>query len=430
MNLEVNRGMKGILNSTSLLSVFLFILIYKNLAFVFIPSVFINILLAIVGGGLLVFVAKAIILRRDFKGVQKIFALILLVLFTIDAVTSFLKPGYMVERSYILISLKQMVPLFTLMLFVFFVNFDVGIIYKRIFWYSIPVVLFSCLEVFLPKDIIFNVYLRMLESKVGYVDLSSGSSYDFQDFGYYFFRSGSIFFEPITLGIFSAYVLVITYRKKSVFLSIISFMSLVFSGSKSAFLIFVTMLYFESTKRLRILSVTILSMVFILLFIYLFINGSDLLMGELYTMGPHFMGLVYGTINSFRFPIFGHGLGTSTWLIFVKVKEEGNYGWLSNPNDFVVGDLIVRGNGQESMFGALAYQYGIIFAVLWVLIFIYTAFQAFKSRMLIECGFLLGFTLSILLTESTFAILLHLLAFVMCKRILTLNSMRKNTYFE
>jgi len=106
-------------------------------------------------------------------------------------------------------------------------------------------------------------------------------------------------------------------------------------------------------------------------------------------------GLNNGIIRSLEAPFWGHGLGTSGYLVFQEsVNSKIKIPFIID-NDFV-------SNGSESAVGVLLFQTGYIFTFLYLLLFLHLAYKFHRLKNYVYVGLCFGYLLAYFLTESVF----------------------------
>ena len=256
-------------------------------------------------------------------------------------------------------------------------------------------------EMMIPDDIFLNLVLAVQKGKnplVGNVDAYSDTI-----FGIKRMRIGSFYFEPITFGMISAFVLFREYfsKNKNYFYVCAAFLCVILSGAKSALMFILIGTFFVAASFGKSLFVSI----FLLLAVVY--NSSPLSVlsnGELTpgieSITNHILGLFFGVFNSLKEPIVGFGYGTAGYLVFLKSLD--NFGYDPFKNDYLV--FAPLENGNESAIGVLFYEFGFALSVL---VLVYTLIFAKKNHHnsnKAKSGMIVGYVLFAMLSESALSI--------------------------
>ena len=278
---------------------------------------------------------------------------------------------------------------------------------------SSAVVFLSLIERAVPTAWMETIINRLYLSKgVGTEAAGLPISYYMMEFGGRVLRVGSIFFEPVTFGLFAALMTVAAFelarvqglapKWKKIRLLFVGCTLLAWVKSG---VIIVLLDLLGRDRRVRLLALVGLLLTIVLLpmgFLSSSIDWSDAVY--------HFAGLVQGLQNAGENPFLGHGLGTAGFQAFNLLSDKGTVGQyfdVANPYR----------NGNESMIGVIAYQFGYPYLVLFVILNVSLALSLrHRSRaasVLVLSVFLISFfTESVMSTifQFTYAFVLSLLA--------------------
>lgn len=382
----------------------LLILLYKNLFILFISIKLIKLVFILMYILLLILAVKNMFLTKRRYSFFELYNILFIVFFIVLLLKSLIIKYQYTEIMYVFISFQQLFIPFSFILIFLFVKFDYLKIVNKITYYSIPIFLFTLLEIFIPKEIIIYLVNTMQDQKYGgHIDFLRGAYY-FNDLGFHFMRQGSLFFEPLSLSIYSSILLVtnLSFKKKN-YIYLMG-LNIILSFGKSGILVYVSSLFSKIVKK----KIIIFYLIFILLFAYIYlVYLVDMSMKELkivfYTVGPHFFGLIGGLLNATVHPYIGFGLGTAGYLIR---KEFVNINQLTN---FYLPENIIESNGNESFIGVLVYQTGYIFTMLYIFIYLYLSYKLYKLQEYTMLGMIMGVLFISFMTESTLTLLLMIL---------------------
>jgi hypothetical protein len=266
---------------------------------------------------------------------------------------------------------------------------------RCIHWIGIAVLVLSFCERIAPELFIAAIVSKMSIGK-GIVDTVQRElplSYFFIEMGFPIRRVGSIFMEPLTFGLFASlwavsYTALCSYqvngRKQTSIMGSAYFIGTALSFIKSGYVLLVAALI---KKRLVLC-------VFITVIVVLgvkFASEIDKKPGiELSSMLMHVNGLTNGLANGLEHPFLGHGCGTAGFLTWVALKKSGEaakYFDLSNPTR----------NGNESLLGIIAYQYGYIYLTLYLVSILYIVVKFLRLQ-----GFHIAVLLFLIIIVSAF----------------------------
>ncbi len=168
-----------------------------------------------------------------------------------------------------------------------------------------------------------------------------------------FLRLGSFFLSPLTFAY--ACVLLICWLgagrvfKFSQVMAVLSFVKTGYLGVVAV----------SAAKRVpALLKLLFLIAVFLIFFVPFFYSGHDILLlpndALLKSTSNHFVGLVSGVSSAYENVIFGNGLGTAGYVIYLETLR-----YFDSPSPF--SDVSPFLNGNESTVGVVGYQLGFMF---------------------------------------------------------------------
>ncbi|MDD5432281.1 MAG: hypothetical protein PHO70_04760 [Candidatus Omnitrophica bacterium] len=338
-----------------------------------------------------------------------IFPVIILIFFlSVITFRTYFNLPLFVEKRYVLISYAQfLMPLLTILILLT-LPLDFKKIYGFILNIGIPLIIFAIFEQIIPVDF----KMKFLEKFKLFVPVGlDGSSYLIEDFGIKFFRSGSFFFSPLTLGLFSAELLIISFLVPlSRSNKIIIFLSLCLSFVKSAVILIGLFLISIFAKRKVLFFYFFLILVLFVCLFVIFDHSDFSHVDTTYgSLGCHYSGLVLGAINGFVHPFLGHGTGTAGYLIYSQAVNDGNIALFNNTFDKVLSSLSTS-NGNESFIGIMFYQFGFLFFLLYLWIIFLLSKELFIKNRFVAFGFVFGFFLIGFFSESVITIVLSVVA--------------------
>lgn len=259
----------------------------------------------------------------------------------------------------------------------------------------------SIIEFVLPVDFRLSVAKFFLSSKLGFD--GGMAMYVFREFGGEIARLGSILFEPITFSVISALFclnMLKSGERSRAFVGIV--MNFLTFGKSGIMILWISI----SSLLLRRFFVP-LAFVFLVIGSYVFMNSyGDMLISFLMsnhtfndvapmiqrfsTVGNHMIGLMMGLARAIEFPFLGHGVGTAGFVIATEADKLG-----------IIGPTIFEGN--ESTIGALAFQLGYVFLVLYMSIYVVFAYKFWDRRDYYMFGMFVGFIAFCFMSESAFS---------------------------
>lgn len=394
----------------NILFLFIIILIYKNLILFFSNTILTSILLAVFFAILLVI--RLVLFIKKFSTPKKVINfnnyLIFLIFFLLISFIISIRNSF-IDLSDVIVSFRQFFLPLILVFIVMNNEYIDKLFLKKLFFISLPIFIFSIIEIFLPIGIIKTIYHSYMTSQgISNIPFET-SAYFFYDFNIIYKRLGSIFFEPLTFGIFAAYIYIIglylEFNKFSNFIILTTgFISLV----KSFYILFLCKLVI-SNKNMYYLFLIGLFFALLLLVLFSYNLSNEELKIIFFTLGNHIYGLISGLLNGIDYPFIGHGLGTAGYLNAINHDEyyykHINYLFKDN----------FDGIGNESGLGIMIYQLGYIFTIVFLL------FKFSIIKMLIEMNeykvvsIFVGNIIVFILSESYYTLLLFILPYIICK---------------
>jgi len=283
----------------------------------------------------------------------------------------------------------------------------------KVVYLSIPLYVFSLIEFFLPLSVVEMMY--NLTKEDGGAPFSN-SAYFFWEFGYPIARLGSLFFSPLTFGIYTFYMIVtlsLIYKDRwyRFIVGLIGLLTLV-----KSFYVYL-MMFFTIRNRYSgmflLLGVVVMPLVIILLYVFFLSKGESI---NLMTLGPHVDGVISGVLNAFGSPLWGNGLGTSGYLNVLSYRANGlDLVAISNS---LLPNLVVRGIGSESALGVMVYQLGFVYLMLFILLQVLIITKLFKVKSFsVSAVFLAGIVVFVL-SESFYTLLLFVYPYALYSHVL------------
>lgn len=215
-------------------------------------------------------------------------------------------------------------------------------------------------------------------------------------------RLGSIFFEPITFGMVSSIILcneIFGKKEKKSYLYLFALaINIILSGAKSAMLFLVIVYYFNKMSYWRAILATLMTISIILYAASPMsaIEAVELTYG-VESITNHILGLIFGILNSLDSPVYGHGIGTAGYLVYLASKQGGNYDPFRN--EYKIFSPLE--NGNESGVGVLFYENGFILCSVLVAAVFYYARIWHKKGNRLGSGMLASYFSFALLSESS-----------------------------
>jgi len=283
--------------------------------------------------------------------------------------------------------------LLTPLLFVFVIkSLDTGIIndlaryLQRIL---IPVIAFAIIELMLPLSIRTSMY--MFYSKLSTGDAQLDVAYYLGDSAFTGLRLGSLFFEPLTFGFVSSFLVVykVAWKKKQI---IIPFIANIFSLGKLP--VFTTFFSIFSKIFGRI-SFLYYLLGCVVVAAYFVVNGVSIIQNNP-SMANHLIGLSSGIVNGLEKPFAGHGLGSAGYVSLLTYIQSDTTGPFYRETEFM--------NGNESGVGIMVYQFGFIITLLYLLFILFVFLDVYRNRSRIMAGCVLAYMIALFLSESVLGI--------------------------
>lgn len=390
------------------LLILLFILIYKKLLGIFIGELAIQLVFLLCFLIATLFFSTKLLNRKIIANTDNLIVFFLLFWLCFLFVISLFTRPPRVEVANVFISFRQIfVPLILVLIVL---NTQISKCFlKGVILFSIPVLLFSILEWLLPTSVIKTTYNSVMP--IG-AEPFEQSAYFFWEFGSHPIRRiGSLFFEPLTYAIFTAYIIVtlIVLRRPKVYIGVYLLMGL--ASLVKSFYIFISVLIFSNN---RIRSTIVIFSFFICalgIVLYSFGLSEEQLKEEFFTIGNHFYGLVSGLVNGVHVPLLGHGLGTANYLNVLQNIQNGNEFSIEIVNAYFNDPY--AGNGNESGLGVMLYQFGVVFSFFWGLLYFVIILKLLKARLFVLSSMFLSYIIVFTLSESVYAVLLLVYPFVL-----------------
>lgn len=394
----------------TLLKLALVLLIYKNILCFVIPIGILQLIPTMIIGFLfLIMVGSGAWLKMD---TLKSIVVTMLILFMILTVKSILFPSGPVPLRYVLLSFSQLAIPFMILFIIVMSRNDLWDLFIFTLKISTPVILFGVIEPVLPDQIITWLYSIHTLQKYGYASSTLSASYEFKDFGIDTMRTGSLFFEPLTLSLFTAILIIGTVNKKKFGIQrLLLYLCNFFSIGKVGLLLLISSHTFKVARRASLLFVGVA----IIIVVWFGIKMSSLSQMQLVAMlssgGNHIFGMINGFVNATVYPIGGHGLGTSSYVVFRAAVSDGNLEVFRDPkNKIPANGYEYMAAGGESAFGVIVYQLGFLFFAVFLLFYLYCIYRFYKGKDYWMVGFVVGYLVCNAMSESVMALLIFALS--------------------
>jgi len=269
----------------------------------------------------------------------------------------------------------------------------------------------------IPNHIVLSLADYMSLAKLGIANgaesYSPGGMGQLSSFSY--LRPGSLVFEPLTNASIIVVGFVFMSEARGAFRSFRQFLLfLVASVSmvKSALLtLTLSILFFILRQRVLLLMTFIacLAIYFSQPYISTFAGGERIEGFE--SISNHLLGLILGIKNTIEAPLFGHGLGSSGYLVYIESQKLNIVGPFWRP-----GFMPMLENGNESTFGVFVYQFGFIVTSLFVLSLLKASLNFMKAKMYWASGLMMGIIFFATLSESflSFSIQVAFITITVC----------------
>lgn len=307
---------------------------------------------------------------------------ILICLLIINFINSLLYIPQGTNYNFIIINFFQV--LYPLMLLYVCFNLPTIIVSnlsKFIYNLSIPIMVIGYIEFLIPKStrehLIFE-FIKLSEG-VGYIP----NSYYFEYHN--IMRLGSILFEPLTLSYILLFVVMYIFSNNYSSITKLKFWGLLFLTFGKSAIVTSIIAFFSSI--LKYISVILMLIILMLILIVLF--NPQIISKTNYNFWAHYEGLSSGIQAGLNKPIMGNGLGTAGYIIKLKCIELE-----------IIGPFFNGSNGNESTIGVIAYQLGIVWVIIFVLLYILISIRLIRNKSYFAFGIVFGTLLGLLFTES------------------------------
>lgn len=388
-----------------LIYMLVFVFFFKNIFSILIPKQFFSALIVLIISGLyaLIHFSSNRISKYDF--------FILYALISISAFSFFFPiKGWTIQ--YFVLSFIQIFIIVCSYRIVNYLPIDRFLEVLKLF--RKLMIVFSVLgfvEFFIPTSI--KAFAFSGYNKLVYGDFTIPVAYYLGDSSLSVLRIGSLFFEPVTFsfltGLFFLYLL--EHDEKKWFTLFVLVVHLMTMGKLALFCTFTALLFKYSHRYsyflLCLIPLTVATY-FVLSYSHIDVNMPS--------MANHVNGLISGFKGSLNNPFVGNGIGTSGFLVATASIDQ-----LVSP--FSSGTFIE--NGNESAIGILLFQFGFIFTLLFIGIFIIQMHSASKIKNYLYMGYTLGVIISLFFTESILGIVVIFIYLLLGK---VTNEKRKNIY--
>jgi hypothetical protein len=257
----------------------------------------------------------------------------------------------------------------------------------------------------------FHTLSNELQGSKNMIELL-GESYQENILGMSFERYGTVYFEPLTAAIIvsSAYLLLSSiWRKKSRFIQIVLNVAVVVSFVKSAYLMVALSIISKYLKGYNYYYILIpIVAVFYFSLTRIDLAGFERIEG-FESIGNHLIGLYYGLLAGYEKALFGNGVGTAGYNVYLEAIRRDEFGPFESLAEFDV-----MKNGNESGLGVILYQFGIVNTcfVLIPLLFI-SIRKAVGIKDYTVIGYILSLFVVSTLTESILSTVIFTMIFPM-----------------
>lgn len=397
------------INMSQVFMCLIILLLYKNLLMMFALGPIIKFLAT----GLMItifFLSSILFIKNNvLRGKMTVQAIAvtmnLFLVLIITLITLFRMPE-VITPKFIFLSVNQIAlpAMFAFSLENIVINYD--ILLNKILKFSWPIILFAFFEMMLPIGVKQYFFEKILMVKFGSSIDFSLSSYIFQDFGIFLYRSGSLFFEPITLSLFTAELFIIAYiirYRPKLPIVLANFVSI----GKSGFLILASCLLARIFRRYYFGYFIAIFLVIVIIFTTVVAKFDEVALASIFfTAKAHIQGLFSGIINGTKHPYLGHGMGTAGYLVYWEAFTTGNMAVFDNPEN------IIPGNGNESFIGIVIYQLGYVYYALYTFMYYIFAKKLVAMRQYVILGFLCAYYTVGFFTESVATLLPMILSYL------------------
>lgn len=373
-----------------------------SIGLLIVASAFSQLLVGLGGGGvakllqiivMLIFIIAIFHAGTENKlGKNSILPVLLLSILVVNAIWAVLSGG---EIKYVFITFLQLSFFYLCLLFFESQSLNVltkavDVVEKVVF----AALLLSIVEFLLPKVWVENILFLILGGvPVSYI------SREFSDAG---LRLGSFFLSPLTFS-FSCVLLLVLADVRNRKYSKIVYVFLVLCKVKTGFI--GGLLYLTRHVMFRWIKWLFLLLLIGILLTPLFFDGIGLLMvpsdSPYKSLSFHFVGLVSGIEAGYHHMFTGNGLGNSGYLVYLSAKESL---YVSSPMHYLSPML----NGNESTFGVIAFQMGLVFLLIHVYLFFKYLSDFTHASAISSASFVLFIMIFQALSESSLTLFVSL----------------------
>jgi hypothetical protein len=393
----------NIITLNGILLIFVFTLVYKNLINLF----FNNLGHTISSFFLFLFIIFVIVkIKNKILLISKIQLILfsLLIYLILDSLYSYLFLYHIIDTRNILISFQQFFVPILIILFLFYIPINL-ILLRKVIYFSLPLYIFAVFELLLPTSIIEQIY--HLTSNQGSFYLSA---YFFWEFGQPIRRLGSLFFEPLTFGVFTAYMVITSYiLNKSKFQKFFYINLGLISLVKSFYVITLFSMLINKKWKLYT-SIVLIGIIFLSLFLIILEMEQNQIKILFLTLGNHLNGLISGLFNASEHLFFGHGLGTAGYKNELY-NLSTSHSKVTEINIFFNDPY--HGVGNESGLGIMVYQLGYGFTIIYSILHIKIINNLIKYNSYILVGLFIGLFIFFMLSESYYTLILYIYPFIL-----------------
>lgn len=277
-------------------------------------------------------------------------------------------------------------------------------------YYLFPFILFAFVEFLTPINIRKQMYLYISYFNTG--EYSIDVAYYLGDTSYKGLRLGSIFFEPLTFAFVSCFYAIYLFetKKKLKYWVVVSNILSLGKLPIATTLMSISIKFFNKIRYFFILFILITTSSLI----FYFAKNFEIIANNSPSMGSHFLGLVFGILNSLETPFLGHGFGTAGFSSLLYYEKIGNIGPFKNFNSVYL-------NGNESAVGIIAYQIGFTGLLLYLIFYFGYFNRLLKHKRNMMALVFIGFIFSLFLSESVLSLTVTSILLIFSKGILVEN---------